>query len=194
VFVTPYIQHSITAGPVDFTIRIGAPQVELGAFQTSFIPTSTVAVTRIKELLTGTVGAWNANNLGTMYVEGMQTGLWSWPTTYFALGLAAAKTGIIMQGSNYIAMFDGTSAMNVVLGTIAPGIPFKAAMTYGPGAQSGAINGGIIATANKSAIGQANTLIMIGSNTNVQQVNGYIRRAKVWTRTMPDEELIALTR
>lgn len=194
VFVTPYIQHSITAGPVDFTIRIGAPQVELGAFQTSFIPTSTVAVTRIKELLTGTVGAWNANNLGTLFVEGMQTGQWSVPTTYFGLGLAAAKTGIVMQGSNYIAMFDGTSAMNAQLGTIVPSVPFKAAMTYGPGTQAGCLNGGAIGRDTKTAIGQANTIVMVGNNTNVQQVNGYIRRAKIWTRTMPDDELIALTR
>jgi hypothetical protein len=45
---TPAITFALTIGTTyDFTIRIAAPQMELGAYATTFIPTNTAAVTRI---------------------------------------------------------------------------------------------------------------------------------------------------
>jgi hypothetical protein len=47
-FVVPEVRVSITSGATyDFTIRIAAPQMELGAYATTWVPTTTAAVTRI---------------------------------------------------------------------------------------------------------------------------------------------------
>jgi hypothetical protein len=52
-FVVPEVRVSITSGATyDFTIRIAAPQMELGAYATTFIPTTTAAVTRLADVFT----------------------------------------------------------------------------------------------------------------------------------------------
>lgn len=56
----------------DFTVRVAAPQLELGAFATTFIPTSTVSVTRLAD--TFSTSNIFTNNLisssgGTWFVE-----------------------------------------------------------------------------------------------------------------------------
>ena len=52
-FVQPGLYISITNGAAyDFTIRIAAPQMELGAYATTWVPTTTTAVTRIADTFT----------------------------------------------------------------------------------------------------------------------------------------------
>ena len=49
--IQPYFFASVTSGATyDFTIRIAAPQMELGAYATTFIPTTTAAVTRLADV------------------------------------------------------------------------------------------------------------------------------------------------
>jgi hypothetical protein len=48
-YIRPRLQFTWTSGAVDFTIRIYGPQMEQGAFATTFIPTSTVAVPRLAD-------------------------------------------------------------------------------------------------------------------------------------------------
>jgi len=55
--VQPSIFMSLTIGATyDFTIRIAAPQMELGAYATTFIPTTTAAVTRLADAASKTGG------------------------------------------------------------------------------------------------------------------------------------------
>jgi len=50
VFVQPQFVANLTVGATyDFTIRIAAPQMERGAYATTFIPTTTAAVSRLGE-------------------------------------------------------------------------------------------------------------------------------------------------
>jgi hypothetical protein len=49
-FVYPFVRLNVTNGATyDFTIRIAAPQMELGATASTFIPTTTAAVTRLAD-------------------------------------------------------------------------------------------------------------------------------------------------
>jgi hypothetical protein len=70
-FVQPFIRFTLTIGAAyDFTIRIAAPQMELGAYATTFIPTTTAAVTRladdaIKEGISSLIG----QSEGTIFAD-----------------------------------------------------------------------------------------------------------------------------
>ena len=183
-----------TAGLLTLTVTgsVVSAQLEAGAFATSYIPTTVAAVTRIKELLTMPAGSFGSMFTGTMFVEGMQMGLWSKPATYFAIS-TVGKLGFIVQAANQLAYFENLG-LNQQMGEVPTGRPFKAAFSFTPTAQSGALDG-VLSLANSYALpATTRSTIVVGTDTNVQQPNGYIRRAKIWTRTMPDEELIALTR
>jgi hypothetical protein len=59
-----------TTTPLDFTLRIGMPQLELGAFATSVIPTTTTTRTRSADVasITGTnFSSWYNQSEGTVY-------------------------------------------------------------------------------------------------------------------------------
>jgi hypothetical protein len=73
--VHPRLQFNITNGAaLEATFRLGAPQMELGAFVTSYISTSTVAVTRSPESMTASVptGTYATETVGgTVNVAGV---------------------------------------------------------------------------------------------------------------------------
>jgi hypothetical protein len=69
--VQPLVDFNVTSGATyDFTIRIAAPQMELGAYATTFIPTTTAAVTRLADLASKTgVSSLIGQTEGTLYAE-----------------------------------------------------------------------------------------------------------------------------
>jgi hypothetical protein len=69
--VNPIIRLNLTNGAAyDFTIRIAAPQMELGAYATTFVRTSTAAVTRVEDAASKTgVSSLIGQTEGTIYLE-----------------------------------------------------------------------------------------------------------------------------
>jgi hypothetical protein len=70
-FVQPLILFSLTNGATyDFTIRIAAPQMELGAYASTFIPTTTAAVTRVADAASKTgVSSLIGQTEGTLFLD-----------------------------------------------------------------------------------------------------------------------------
>lgn len=68
-FVVPEVRVSITSGQTyDFTIRIAAPQMELGAYATTWVPTTTAAVTRLADAASKTgVSSIIGQSAGTIF-------------------------------------------------------------------------------------------------------------------------------
>ena len=65
--------QTAASGAVDFTLRIGMPQLEQGEFATSVIPTSGTAATRAADVasITGTnFSSWYRQDEGTVFGEG----------------------------------------------------------------------------------------------------------------------------
>lgn len=71
-FVTNRIDINVTNGAVvDFTLRIGLPQLELGAFATSPILTTAAAATRLADqTLDSVISDWYNPTEGTFVIEG----------------------------------------------------------------------------------------------------------------------------
>jgi hypothetical protein len=72
-YAQPSIEFSFASGvAIDFTIRIGLPQLELGSFATSACPTTTATVTRAADVasITGTnFSSWYNQTEGTMFAD-----------------------------------------------------------------------------------------------------------------------------
>jgi hypothetical protein len=70
-FVQPGFSFTLTNGATyDFTIRIAAPQMELGAYATTFIPTTTAAVTRLEDIAAKSgIASLIGTTQGTLFAE-----------------------------------------------------------------------------------------------------------------------------
>jgi hypothetical protein len=95
-FVQPVLFFGVTIGTAyDFTIRIAAPQMELGAYATTFIPTTTAAVTRLADAASKTgVSSLIGQTEGTLFAE-----------------LITNRTGI----NQHIELGDGTANNRITL-------------------------------------------------------------------------------
>ncbi len=84
-FVNSGVFITYNAGAViDFTIRIGLPQLELGAFATSVIPTTTTALTRAADVASvNTLSPWFNATEGTLFAESSVN--YTVPATFFPL-------------------------------------------------------------------------------------------------------------
>lgn len=64
-----------SGGNCDITIRLAAPQLEIGAFPTSFIPTTSAPVTRATEFLSFPTGSWFNPTASTLMASGQTIGV-----------------------------------------------------------------------------------------------------------------------
>jgi hypothetical protein len=113
VYISPRLRIGLTNGETyNFTIRVGLPQLELGQFATSVIPTSTAAATRNADLatMTGTnFSSWynqDQSTVVTKIVQGVPGG-----STSANLGLFALRT------ASFGATFNGYAVREVPIGS-----------------------------------------------------------------------------
>jgi hypothetical protein len=110
-----WIQHNGVGTAVDFTLRIGLPQLELGAFATSVIATTTTALTRAADVATMT-GAnfsnWYNPIEGTFYAEFSHFRPGGFPA------VVNSNDGTLSNRINLIASGGGTVRGSVVAGGV----------------------------------------------------------------------------
>jgi hypothetical protein len=109
----------------DFTMRFAAPQIELGAYATSYIPTTTVAVTRIADAFTR--DNIYTNNLitssgGTWFVE-LRNNL-SYLRDAFSPGLFIADNAISssLSGNGFIIRQPSLSSQRLIIQNVISGV------------------------------------------------------------------------
>jgi hypothetical protein len=163
-FVQPLILFTLTIGAAyDFTIRIAAPQMELGAYATTFIPTTTAAVTRLADasFKTGVSNLINSPQ-GSLYID---------------------SRSLVNGGSfRLFSISDGTANNRITIGWSSVSSTLLAFMILG---------GTIVVNNNISAFDQtANSKILFrwgGGNFNVF-ING-VNRLSLTSVTMPTANL-----
>jgi hypothetical protein len=133
-FVRPSMWITLTSGAAyDFTIRIAAPQMELGAYATTFIPTTTAAVTRLADAASKTgVSSLIGQTEGTLFVEVVIGFLPSTFADIFGLGEFAENVFIRLNSSNQIQAVctkAGTVTVLAQSSTITTGT-YKIAFAY----------------------------------------------------------------
>lgn len=182
-----------STGAGSVTVRIGAPQLEAGAFATSLI--LPVVGTPAATTRAGDVATVAVSNLatGTLVVEALQPVACGKAVTLAAFTGPSGKTGLTVNASNQVAMFDTTGGLNTSLGSEPIASVFKAGFAWAAGSQRGCINAGTITSATASSLTTGATALGVGYDGTSQQPNADIRRIRYWPRTLTSGELQQVT-
>ena len=196
--IVPYFLFTVATASVaiDFTMRIGAPQCELGAYATSFIPTTTATVTRTIDtayLLCNSSWLFNANagtiayefdtNESTFVVGGFSDGTFS-NTYYFTATTISAIIATV-----------GNSTPSSGAPLIGGAINYRAG-TYASGQVLNSSNGSVPTSAvTGTAPFPWTQRLTIGSSPwNLDsQIGGHMRRVRYWPYAFASYDLSNLT-
>jgi hypothetical protein len=188
---------------VDFTLRFAAPQLELGAFASSYILTTGTAATRNADVanITGAnFSSWYRQDEGTVFAR------YSFPQSSTAGGgrvfqfINAAATNLIwlraQGGVNRIYDVTDASVSQATFnqGAYAAGVEYRAALAtkandFGFAENGGAPqsdSSGTMPSVDRAGIGME----PIG---NGSQGNVHIRRLTYWPQRLPNSTLQAIT-
>lgn len=169
---TAYLVYNITSGAVgDGTngVYVYGAQMEAGAFATSYIPTTSAALTRNADVatMTGTnFSSWYNTSQGSFVIKWDFVGVG--PTGGFVLGTNTAHR-VVYTPSNP-RTYDGTTVVNSGVSP-ATGSTNVACSTYGATTATIACNGA--ATVSGSYNGVAATTTAIQFMTNYSSSNNY---------------------
>lgn len=179
-------------------------QVEIGSFPTSYIPTTSAAVTRNADdiSLTGTnFSSWYNSTQGTMYVEASQPTIFG--VTRWAASLAttsnAPRISLYRQFSGLINAYvlNAAAASSILTSNLqaSSNVPFRSAIGYSGSAQSFSANGTAASTATIDLTSSTLTALAIGRDYigGTEYWNGHIRSIRYWSNRLSDNQLAALT-
>jgi hypothetical protein len=202
---------------VGLGIAFAAPQIELGAIPTSFIPTTTAAVTRNADVinLSGAVSGCIGQTVGTIYCEFAYFGtptvrsgpinLWQASLRGLSINYSPVDSPL---GIVFISRNDGgDTKLTIVSGALQIGTYYKIAIGYDAAgtAAGGSQASGVVAYVNgvQTAIGTFRVpdaagltqFRMYGANagTDTEAFNGRIRSAALYTTRLSNDQLAALT-
>jgi len=183
---------------IDITLRIGLPQLELGAFATSVIPTTTTALTRAVDVASvNTLSPWFNAAEGTIYAEAQLTrqnataGLntfYIWDT-----GISEIKTFYRASGATGAAVISSGSLQADLTPTavIPANTITKLALAYAANDFAASGNGGAAVTDTAGTVPSGLSQVLLGGPSGI--LNGYLRRITYYPRRLSNAELQAIT-
>ena len=202
-FVQPVIAPAFTNGlTYDFTLRIGLPQLEQGAFATSVIPTTTTALTRSADVASvNTLTPWYNQAEGTIYAElqslspltgGQSVALNKYPNLWY-IDAGASDSNVLWYGVTAELFISGTYNN---LGTVPSGINKIALALAATGGQSASSINGAAANNRSGTISTTATSFSLGRASAAgpnEFLNGYLRRLTYYPRRLADAQLQSIT-
>jgi hypothetical protein len=207
-FVRSYLLIEAASGAaIDITLRIGLPQLELGAFATSPILTTGAAATRLADVasITGTnFSSFYNQSEGTIVVSGRLVG--GTNSTFprvVALAGSNANTddmGIpwnVGTGSGALRgtiTAGGTTTMDQAVGAVkSAGSFFNAALAYKANDSNAAVDG-TAGTTDTSVTLPTVTQLLIGGSARFQpQSNQHLQSLTYYAKRLPNQTLQSLT-
>lgn len=207
----PYIQININTGlVVDFTLRIGLPQLELGAFATSPILTSGAAATRNADVASIGSSAFTSfynQSEGAMFASGdfANAGAGGFPRI---IALAGANAGIdeisfytrISIGAGDGSIFGAVTVNSSMEGDLAAPIGqpdlsggYRSAIAYKAN-DFGLSSNGLAPTTDTSGTLPTITQLIIMGNVRFQnRLSGHVRRICYWPQRLANSTLQQIT-
>jgi hypothetical protein len=118
----------------DFTLRLGLPQLELGAFATSVIPTATATATRPRDTATMTginFSSWYNQTEGTVAVNIQWEGLKSTSSqTILQIDDGTTANRIVFAASSSNSLLNVVTSASVATNVLTPANTYVAATSY----------------------------------------------------------------
>jgi hypothetical protein len=204
-FVRPYVFFTYSSGAaIDITLRIGLPQLELGAFSTSVILTSTAAATRAADVATmvgDNFANWYRQDEGTLFAEYTPSAVGPATTAQFILAASDGTTSntlLLFKRANadvstrYNVNTGGVNQVFSNLGTFTAATN-KATIAYKLDDFAGVLNAGSVVADTNGTVPTL-TQTYLGSDVGAgTQLNGHLRRVSFFPRRLAGSELQAIT-
>jgi hypothetical protein len=204
---TAFIQNAmfltITNGAAyDFTIRIAAPQMELGSFATTFIPTSTAAVTRLADACSVTgvadlIGQTEGTIFAEVYISQLQGAV---ARTLIDIGSTNNRifVGFTGEASNTMRLQIDTSVSTVRVdfrAVIASVGTIKVAAAYKNGDCALYVNGvaGTQVANNSFSFTTLSNLVVGQTISGTALLNDGVSKSALYTTRLSNSELQSLT-
>lgn len=175
-------------------------QFEQGWGATSYIPTTTAAVTRQRDIISHPTTGWFNPVEGTVFVDfKYRTNLVD--TRVLSIG-SSTTNAIKLQGSNnvynagpYLEVFDNSASAAVSMGPANPqkNTRYLVAFTYKAGAYSLCVNGGTPYTNSYASVPQGLTTLHLGSDNGLLQLDGHIGKFAYYPKVLSVDELKLMT-
>jgi len=184
------------------TVYMWGADVQQGAFPTSYIPTTSVSVTRAADSMSMSPAAlFSGVTAGTFNVEAIMSAANN--ANYCALFSANDGTTNNRMQMYQVGNTNNISCLTVaasvgsgapVFGAMTPGTAFKAAMTHRSAGFTTAFNG---VTGPTDATPSPNPAILtaftLGNGLGLAPMTGYWRRLTYWNRALSDTEMQQVT-
>ena len=193
-----FITNNIYQGDGTSGIYLWGAQLEVGAFASSYIPTTTASVTRNAEIKTDIVLSNIDINKGSIYLEFIPNHVVSGTVFMFGSYVDTNNyTAILHDATNLIfrkritgTNYDATIALTYVNGT-----SYKISATWGASGTTIYLNGGAgTPHANITALQLAATFQLGSDGNSLQHLYGTVRNVKIWKKALTDTQLINLTK
>jgi hypothetical protein len=201
-FIQPRLRLTITNGAaIDITLRIGLPQLELGAFATSVIPTTTTALTRNADVasMTGTnFSSWYNASEGTLYAEPAIVAPRTSDFTVLRVDDGTSSNRLQTGSGSSATIFNsfiinsGASQGNNIV-SVSPVGTRKLAFAYGANSSVTSASGSVGTTDTTVSVPAGVNRLLIGRDDTAGYINGWIGRLAYYPTRLPNTTLQALT-
>ena len=196
--VTPIIRMTVANGAtISFTLRIAAPQLEQGAFPTSYIPTTTAAATRAADSAVVTpISSFYNQSEGTFVTDTNKSPLSGSFPTIWHLTNGTNDTGNVIgfyNPSNSTISYDASPAFSFAE-SVSAGIA-KSGFAFSASSSRMAVNGVLEPASDQAAtITTDKASLRLGAKRNGSEpLNGHIRKIAYWPRRLSNSLLQQLT-
>ncbi len=188
---------------VDMTLRIGMPQLEQGAFPTSYIPTTSSSVTRAVEKLMVPTGGWYSTTAGTMlsqYTRSFFTGVGGYPGSA-VISDNSYNNGITLYVSDtgsankcgQIKSSGATSFNFCTSSSLLANIKTKNALSYAA-ANARFASDGTLSSADVASVVPAVSTLYVGADSLISRtLGGHVQQFKYYPQRVANAQLQLLT-
>jgi len=198
-YLRPSSIFNLTGAAIDITLRIGLPQLELGAFATSVIPTTTTALTRAADVASvNTLSPWFNASEGTLYAE------YNIPVAVQNQNAVALTDGtnnnrMIIRAANsstqtiFIGVDTSVTQWSAALAAAPTNATTKSSFAYATNDIAWVRNAGTVGTDATATIPTVNQLKLGADGDGTSRLSGWLRRVTYYPRKLSSAELQAIT-